>query len=88
MAAIDLFGIIGTLFLAVGGFPQLVKTIRDGHADGLSKGMLWCWMLGFITLLVYTAKLHPGDWILMTNYGFNMCITLVFLRYKYLAKRI
>jgi uncharacterized protein with PQ loop repeat len=85
---IELLGIIGTLLLAIGGMPQLAKTIRDGHADGLSAGMIWCWTLGFVVLLVYTFAAHPKDWILLLNYGFNLCVTLVFLRYKYRNKAI
>ena len=85
---IELLGLFGTLLLAIGGLPQLIKTVKDKHADGLSGGMLWCWLLGFMLLLMYTIKLHPHDWILLFNYGFNLIVVLVFLKYKYMAKRI
>ena len=79
-------GIFGTLALAIGGIPQVIKTFREGHAMGLSAGMIWSWLIGFSTLFTYVVLEHPEDYILLANYGFNFFVALVLLRYKYWPK--
>lgn len=43
--AFDIFGWLSTLCLAVSGIPQAIKTWKDGHARGLSFGMVFLWGL-------------------------------------------
>lgn len=79
-------GIVGTAALAIGGIPQLIKSIREGHANGLSGGTLLCWLLGFACLLPYVFIEHGEDWVLCSNYSVNFVITLIIARYRYWPK--
>lgn len=83
----EILGIIGTVSLAIGGIPQIIKVIRSGHAVGISAGMIWCWVIGFSTLFLYVIKCHPNDYILLLNYGFNFFVALILARYKYCPKK-
>ena len=82
----NLFGIIGTFSLTIGGIPQMIKVFREGHAMGISAGMMWCWFVGFFTLFLYVIEKHPNDYILLANYGLNFFVAIFILKYKYWPK--
>ena len=84
---IELLGLVGMLILAGAGIPQVIKTLKDGHADGLSDGMVYCWLLGCSLLLIYTLVGHPNDWILIANYGLSLIATLIIIAYKFRSKK-
>lgn len=78
---IQSLGIIGSLILAIGGLPQLLKILKDGHAEGLSLIMIWCWVFGLGLLTLYIA-LTSADIVLLINYGFSFLVAGVILKYK------
>lgn len=83
----NIFSSIGTIVLILSGLPQLFKVIHDGHANGLSAGMLWCWLIGLTCMFIYIFTIYPNDFILLINYGLNVCVTIGLLRYKYFPEK-
>lgn len=79
-----LVGWLGSIILAVSSVPQMFKTVRDGHADGLSWAFLALWVIGEILSLVYVA--HDHNWPLIANYTLNLGIIFIILRYKALPR--
>ena len=79
----EILGILGTLILAVAGIPQLIRTLRDGHADGLSGMMVGGWVFGCFLLLIYALDKHSEDYILIFNYGLNFLMALIMGKYKF-----
>jgi len=87
MAFISYIGIIGSVIMALGAIPQLYKTLKDGHAEGLSLGTLFCWFVGMICLLLYVIVFRVNDYILIANYGFNILCVIIYLKYKFLPRK-
>jgi len=82
MTIIQFIGLIGSIIMVFGAVPQLIKTFKDGHAEGLSFGTLICWLAGMICLLIYVRFYRSTDYILIINYSFNLITTGIFLYYK------
>ena len=76
----NLIGWIASVILAVSSIPQLLKTVRDGHADGLSWAFIALWLIGEILSLVYVVPML--NWPLIANYSINLVIILVIGFYK------
>ena len=80
---IEYLGIFATIILIISGIPQVIKCYLDGHADGISAGMLWLWFWGMFFMGIYVSLTRGGDWVLFTNYGLNICMIIIILKYKY-----
>ena len=77
----EILGYCGTSILVIAGVPQVVKTIKDNHANGLSLIYLILLILGFLSMLIYiltTSKQIP----LVIGYSVNSCSVLILLYYK------
>lgn len=81
MTIVDVVGYVGAGSMMLCLAPQLIKTIRDGHADGIALGYLILAMLGMTCLLTYvsfTSRSIP----LILNYLINGMGFGVILKYK------
>jgi len=76
---------IGSLLLAFCSVPQAIKSIYDGHSDGLSWGFILMWFLGEIFTVGYVIAENATPLIL--NYTANILFLLVIIKYK-IWKRI
>lgn len=74
-------GWIGALCLACCAVPQSIMSIKQGHSDGISKGLLWFWSLGEIFTLIYIWY-GSRDLPLLVNYGANIVFIGVVIWYK------
>lgn len=72
-------GWIGSLLLALCGFPELLRTIKNDKCS-VGYGMLLMWFFGEIFILAYVVP--KGDIPLIFNYGFNLAIVSFMLAYK------
>lgn len=75
-----ILGWIGGITLALSSIPQLLRTIRDGHADGLSGVFIASWLIGEVLSLVYVAP--TLNWPIIANYSINLLILLGIVYYK------
>lgn len=78
---IELFGYVGGALLAFCAVPLLIKTIRDGHARGVSLGFLLMWAVGEMLTLRYVADVSPTV-PLIGNYVVNLSMVLIVLGYR------
>jgi hypothetical protein len=78
---IDLLGYVGAFLLSASAVPQVVRAIRDGHARGLSRGLLACWLGGEACLLVWALISDPLA-ILLLNYGVNLALVSILAIYR------
>ena len=51
---IEIIGWFGSIFYSVAGWPQVIKTVKKGNANGVSLYFLLLMILGAITFLVYS----------------------------------
>lgn len=86
---IELIGNIGLIALLFSGLPQLVKTIREGHARGIAIGFLITMNIGFIGMLVYSYSKHRfEDLPFIIDYIFQLCVWLTVFKYKLYPRTI
>lgn len=76
----ETIGWLGSVLLALCGFPQAVKSWQDGHSRGLSWMFLLMWTFGEILVFVYI--LPTGKIPLILNYGINIIFVGVIIKYK------
>lgn len=82
---IELLGWIGALLLATCGAPMAWQSYKQGHSEGISAGFLWMWFFGEVLVLIYVLPqlLYP----LILNYGFNIILVAIVIKYKYRPKK-
>jgi hypothetical protein len=68
---IKFFGLVGTLAFLLSAFPQMVRSVHDGHSRGVSGGTIALWLTGEIMMLVYTVGALNSDALLVCNYLVN-----------------
>jgi uncharacterized protein with PQ loop repeat len=78
---IELCGYVGAALLAFCAVPLLIKTVRDGHARGVSLWFMVLWVTGGGMTGVYVALTNPSV-PLLANYALNEAIALVVLFYR------
>ena len=80
----QIFGIIGTAGLTLCGVPQVLQARRDGHANGLSYGFLYTWLVGEVAMFVYNFRY--SDVYYFTNYGLCILNVAWLLRHKHFPR--
>lgn len=81
----ETFNVIGSTLLLICSVPQAVKSVRDGHSEGLSRLMLWLWLMGMAFCLVFFA--HAEIWPTVINYGFNLFVASTITWYSYFPRK-
>lgn len=71
---------LGTLMLAAHSMPQLYKAFNEGHADGLSLGMLLLWLAGAICTLPYV--IYMVNLPVVGAHTINVIACSILLNYK------
>lgn len=83
---IEIIGWIGAAAFCLCGIPQAIRSVKEGHSDGVSHGLLWMWMLGEICMPIYIYAEHGFDLPVHFNYFMNFCCLVVITKYKYWRK--
>lgn len=82
---LNTIGIIGAICFALCAFPQTLHSFKAGHSRGLSALFLWLWFTGEVLTIIYV--LPSWDYILLSNYLFNLLCLFVILYYKYFPRK-
>lgn len=80
--SIETLGWIGALCFSLCGLPQLVLTVKNGNANGVSTGFLGLWITGEVcmgTFMLLTGAMKPQ---LAINYIVNIVGIMLILKYK------
>lgn len=82
---IDIIGWIGSIIFAICGFPQAIKSYKDGHSNGIGWGLIILWELGELLTLIYvlTKKEYP----LIINYIFNLISVSIIFWFKLFSRK-
>lgn len=76
----EIIGYIGSLCLAICGFPQCLLSIKQGHSEGISLNFLILWSLGEVFTLIYIIP--KMDIPLILNYSLNLVFLAIIWKYK------
>lgn len=84
MTVFDVSGWIGALCLACCAVPQAIMSVKQGHSNGISKGLLWLWSLGELFTLIYllAQPFEQWNWPLVMNYSANIIFIGIVIWYK------
>lgn len=53
---IEVIGWLSTFCFTIAGAPQVLKAVKDGHADGVATGFLLFWYLGNVFGTMYAVS--------------------------------
>lgn len=81
MTFVDTMGWIGSVALLICSLPQAVKSVKQGHSEGLSPLMLWLWLIGMVAMLIYFIPLQL--WPPVISYAFNLFVASVIIWFYY-----
>ena len=84
---LDIIGLIGATALAISGVPQVIRSLREGHSNGVAHGTILLWLGGEGAMLTYAGIKYTSDYILLLNYLGNFLIVGGIAWYKYLPRR-
>jgi uncharacterized protein with PQ loop repeat len=82
---INIIGYIAMACLIVAASPQVLKSIREGHSDGIAGGFIVLLLIGFILMASYLLLTKPVIPLLI-NYAFNTVMMLTIGYYKLFPK--
>lgn len=82
----NLIGTAGSLCLVFSCLPQIFKCLKEKHADGLSSGLLWLWLVG-LTLMLSFLLLTPNSIILVCSCSVQIILVMVLMYFKYFPRR-
>lgn len=80
-------GWIGHMLFALSAIPQAYMSFRQGHSQGISKGLLGMWFGGEGIAIVYGIY-EQVPLPLMVNYVINFTCLLVIIRYTVWPRNI
>ena len=82
-----LLGWAGAGVFAFCAVPQVVQTLKEGHARNLNSLFLWMWFWGAV-LCAAGSILDVGvvPWLLF-NYSMNLLCVVILLKYKLFPRR-
>ncbi len=80
---IESLATIAQFLFLFGTISQARKCAKDGHADGLSHGLIWQLMVGFVIMTVYTIEVLNANPILLIGYIGQLLLFSIIVKYKY-----
>lgn len=84
---IEFIGLVASLCLMLSGIPQVIKTIKQGNADGIAVPFLVLLLVGFSSMIYYVVQKDAGL-PLTINYTVNLINYLIITYYKCCPRRI
>ena len=86
MELIEIIGWVGNACFMLSALPQAIMCYKQGHARGVSVGLLSLWFIGESLAMIYGfAKDLPAP--LLVNYACNFVFLCVIIFYKVFERR-
>lgn len=82
MDVFQILGFVGCIAFNIGNIPQGIKMIQEGHCRGISGLTVVIWLVGYVSMLIYSIGMYTGDNLLIMNYLFNLLFVLMIVWYK------
>lgn len=86
MTFVDILGYAGTALNVLCCIPQVIKVVREGHADGLAAAYVVMGFIALVTLLIYVL-LTTVSIPLILNYLFIATMFGTICKYKFWPRR-
>ena len=69
---VEILGWISSVAFWISAVPQAVQSYKEGHSRGISKWMMYLWLLGEVSGFFYAIGL--GELPLTLNFGFGILL--------------
>ncbi len=83
---IETIGWMSSFFLSACSLPQVIRILKDGHANGLSTSFLVMWTAGNILTQIYIIVKFGMIMSLLSKYWCNDVFLCIMLKYKLFPK--
>lgn len=87
MTMIEVLGYMANFFFVSASVAQARKVYIEGHADGLSYGLLLQLIIGLSIMLVYVPMIVGIDYVLLFGYAGQLVCIVFMLYYKLRARK-
>jgi len=77
---VEISGYLGAILLAIWPVQQLIRSVKDGHANGIEMVSLIKLIFGLAFSFIYAVALMKPALIL--NFGFGLILQLIILSIK------
>ena len=77
---ISIIGIFGGICIGISFIPQVIRTVKDGHADGISPWFVAITFVSSLSMLIYGGYFMVPP-ILLAN-GSVACNNIIIAAYK------
>jgi len=81
----QLFGWISSIAFGICAIPQAYQSFKDGHSNGVTKGLLWLWTIGEWAGIGYAICLKETP--LLFNYGLNAVFVGIITWYRFFPRK-
>lgn len=79
---LEIVGWVGSMLFAFCALPQLILTVKQKHAKGLSWGFINMWAMGEILCFIYVFMQPQVQIPLLANYVLNFAMLCIIIYYK------
>lgn len=83
---VSLLGTIATILFIAATAAQTRKSWKEGHSNGVSHGLIWMLLTGFVCMSMYVKYTVGNDLILLGSYIAQFILLAIVARYKYLPR--
>lgn len=82
-----ILGYVASILFIKGSAFQAWRCHKDGHARGISHGLIWSLLVGFICMGTHVMVNIGWDTALMSSYILQALCFLVIAKYKYVERK-
>lgn len=87
MEELAILATIAQILFVAATLMQALKVAKEGHADGISHGLIFMLTLGFFIMMWYTIEVLNSDPVLLGGYIGQGLLFLIIGKYKYFPRR-
>lgn len=83
---VSLLGSLASLLFILATAAQSYKSYKDGHSAGISSGLIWMLLIGFICMTTYVISTIGFDLIMLSSLITQSLLWVVVAKYKYFPR--
>lgn len=87
MSSVNIFGYVAQFLFIFASLAQARKSYVEGHSEGISHGLIWSLIVGFVCMMYYVISKIGFDFVLMSGYIGQLTFCLVIAKYKYFPRK-
>lgn len=82
----EIAGLIAQALFIMASGAQAKKSFSDGHSEGVSHGLIWMLLVGFLIMIWYVLSFIGGNLVLLSGYVGQLFFCLIIGKFKYFPR--